>query len=182
MIKAIIFDLGGVIVPLDFPRGFRTLLAEDGEQGLDMGPETVFVITGAAGSITSAITANLAEASGGTFHLLDLTPEPDPADPDLALYASDREALKKQIFERIKDSGERATPAMVEKELAGLERLDRPYLLYLALILHDTGKAISKSGHHAVAGAKRQRADLDHRVGTALEDDEKHAERAFDLA
>ena len=47
-------------------------------------PTRVFVVTGAAGSIVSAITADLAAASGGTFHLLDLTPEPDPADPDLA--------------------------------------------------------------------------------------------------
>ena len=44
---------------------------------------SVFVVTGAAGSIVSAITADLASASGGTFHLLDLTPEPDRADPDI---------------------------------------------------------------------------------------------------
>ena len=55
--------------------------AEDGEPGLELDGDTVFLITGAAGSITSAITADLAQASGGTFHLLDLTPEPDPADP-----------------------------------------------------------------------------------------------------
>ena len=33
--------------------------------------DTVFLITGAAGSIVSAITADLAAASGGTFYLLD---------------------------------------------------------------------------------------------------------------
>ena len=43
----------------------------------------MFVITGAAGSIVSAITADLAAASGGTFYLLDLVPEPDPDNPDL---------------------------------------------------------------------------------------------------
>ena len=36
---------------------------------------SVFVITGAAGSIVSAITADLAAASGGTFYLLDLGAE-----------------------------------------------------------------------------------------------------------
>ena len=43
---------------------------------------SVFLITGAAGSIVSAITADLAAASGGTFYLLDLVPEPDPNNPD----------------------------------------------------------------------------------------------------
>jgi NAD(P)-dependent dehydrogenase (short-subunit alcohol dehydrogenase family) len=97
--------------------------AEDGQTGLELGSNTVFLVTGAAGSITSAITADLARESGGVFHLLDLTPAQDPADPDLAMFSTDREGLKRKIFERIKDSGERATPAMVEKELAGLERL-----------------------------------------------------------
>ncbi len=40
----------------------------------------VFLVTGAAGSIVSAITADLATAFRGTFHLLDLTPAPDPTD------------------------------------------------------------------------------------------------------
>jgi hypothetical protein len=73
----------------------------------------------------SAIIADLsglAGASGGTFHLLDLAPEPDPADPDLVRYTSDREGLKRDLFERIKARGERATPALVEKDLARLER------------------------------------------------------------
>ncbi len=46
--------------------------------GLTLNEDSVFVITGAAGSIVSAITADLATASGGTFYLLDLVPEPDP--------------------------------------------------------------------------------------------------------
>ena len=50
--------------------------------------DTVFVVTGAAGSIVSAITADLAAvAGGGTFHLLDLVSAPDPADPDLASFS-----------------------------------------------------------------------------------------------
>jgi hypothetical protein len=87
-----------------------------------LGPESVFVVTGAAGSIVSAITADLAAASGGTFHLLDLTPEPDPHDPDVVAFASDKEGLKRTIFERLKAAGERATPAMVDRELARIER------------------------------------------------------------
>jgi NAD(P)-dependent dehydrogenase (short-subunit alcohol dehydrogenase family)/acyl carrier protein len=93
---------------------------DDAERAL--GPDDVFVVTGAAGSIVSAITADLAAASGGTFHLLDLTPEPARDDPDLARFVSDRDGLKKDLAQRITDRGERATPALVERELARIER------------------------------------------------------------
>ncbi|MGZ5359289.1 MAG: beta-ketoacyl synthase N-terminal-like domain-containing protein, partial [Solirubrobacterales bacterium] len=88
----------------------------------ELGSETTFVVTGAAGSIVSAITADLAAASGGTFHLLDLVPEPDPGDPDLERFDSDREQLKRDLAERIKERGERPTPKLVERELARIER------------------------------------------------------------
>jgi NAD(P)-dependent dehydrogenase (short-subunit alcohol dehydrogenase family) len=91
---------------------------------MTLGKDTVFVVTGAAGSITSAITADLAADSGGTFCLLDLVPVPDAENPDLKRFATDKEGLKRDIFERLKNSGERATPARVEKELAALERAD----------------------------------------------------------
>jgi malonyl CoA-acyl carrier protein transacylase len=90
--------------------------------GIELGRDTVFLVTGAAGSIVSAIIGDLAAASGGTFHLLDRIPEPGRDNPDIARFATDREGLKRQIFERIKSSGQRATPAVVEKELSGLER------------------------------------------------------------
>jgi len=94
----------------------------NGQPGLTLNQKTVFVVTGAAGSIVSAITADLAAASGGTFHLLDLVPEPDPANPDLKRFATDKEGLKRDLFARIQARGERATPALVERELAALER------------------------------------------------------------
>jgi acyl transferase domain-containing protein/acyl carrier protein/NAD(P)-dependent dehydrogenase (short-subunit alcohol dehydrogenase family) len=93
-----------------------------GQHGLTLDQDSVFLITGAAGSIVSAITADLAAASGGTFYLLDLVPTPDPNNPDLARFVSDKEGLKRDLFERMKARGERATPALVEKELAALER------------------------------------------------------------
>jgi acyl transferase domain-containing protein/NAD(P)-dependent dehydrogenase (short-subunit alcohol dehydrogenase family)/acyl carrier protein len=96
----------------------------DGRPGIPLGKDTVFLITGAAGSIVSAITADLAAASGGTFHLLDLTPAPQPGDPDLQRLATDREALKRDIFARLQAQGHRATPALVEKEIAALERAE----------------------------------------------------------
>jgi NAD(P)-dependent dehydrogenase (short-subunit alcohol dehydrogenase family) len=102
--------------------GLEDIEIPENESGVVLDRDTVFVITGAAGSIVSAITADLATASGGTFHLMDLAPEPDPEDADLRRFTDDQEGLKREIFERLKEQGERATPAMVEKELGGIER------------------------------------------------------------
>jgi NAD(P)-dependent dehydrogenase (short-subunit alcohol dehydrogenase family)/acyl carrier protein len=93
-----------------------------GERPLPLGKDTVFAITGAAGSIVSAIVDDLAKASGGTFHLLDLTPEPDPSDPDLQRFATDRDGLQHELYERLKRDGKKATPVMVQRLLADLER------------------------------------------------------------
>ncbi len=82
------------------------------------------MVTGAAGSIVSAITADLAVASAGTFHLLDLTPTPDPQDPDLDAFRNDRNGLKVTVAERMKAAGEHPTPVAIERELSRFERLD----------------------------------------------------------
>jgi acyl transferase domain-containing protein/NAD(P)-dependent dehydrogenase (short-subunit alcohol dehydrogenase family)/acyl carrier protein len=102
--------------------GLQEQPAADGLPGLTLNRDSVFVITGAAGSIVSAITQDLAAASGGIFYLLDLVPEPDPNNPDLGRFISDKDGLKRELFARIQARGERATPAMIEKELAALER------------------------------------------------------------
>jgi malonyl CoA-acyl carrier protein transacylase len=104
--------------------GLREIPCDATETGFELTRDTVFVVTGAAGSIVSAIVADLATASAGTFHLLDLAPKPDATDPDIARFVTDRDGLKREIFERIKAAGERATPAMVEKELARIERAE----------------------------------------------------------
>ncbi|HEX3222245.1 MAG TPA: SDR family NAD(P)-dependent oxidoreductase [Nocardioides sp.] len=95
------------------------------EEGITrLGPDSVVLVTGAAGSIVAAITADLARAAGGgTFHLLDLTPEPDPTDPDLRQYVEDREGFKPLLAARMKEQGLRPTPVAIEKQLAGFERL-----------------------------------------------------------
>ena len=80
------------------------------------------MITGAAGSIVSAIAADLAQASKGTFHLLDLVAAPDPADPDVARFAADKDGLKRELADRLKAAGEKPTPKLVERELAKIER------------------------------------------------------------
>ena len=103
--------------------GLEEQEAQPSDPGRALGPSSVVVVTGAAGSIVSAIVADLAAAAGGgTFHLLDLIPEPDHADPDLPRLTSDRDGLKRDLAERISARGERATPAMIERELAAIER------------------------------------------------------------
>jgi NAD(P)-dependent dehydrogenase (short-subunit alcohol dehydrogenase family) len=103
--------------------GLREVPFGDGNGGMTLGRQTVFVVTGAAGAIVSAIVADLAKASGGTFHLIDLAPEPDPADPDLIQFAADAGGLKKTIADRLAASGTRPTPVLIERELARCERL-----------------------------------------------------------
>ncbi|MCP3973368.1 MAG: SDR family NAD(P)-dependent oxidoreductase, partial [bacterium] len=116
------------VVEVGYSKGHRWTISleeadlPDESAGIKLDGDSVIVVTGAAGSIVAAITADLARASGGTFHLLDLIPEPDRSDPDLAAFATDRDGLKRAIFDRLKESTERATPAMVERELATIER------------------------------------------------------------
>ena len=122
--------------------GLQEQLADDGQPGLNLDKDSVFLITGAAGSIVSAITADLAAASGGTFYLLDLVPEPDPNNPDLKRFTSDKDGLKRDLFARIQARGERATPALVEKELAALERAQA------ALTAIDAVRAAGGTAHY----------------------------------
>ena len=63
-------------------------------------------------------------ASGGCFHLLDLTPAPDPADPDITAFRTDRTALKSTIAARMKVRGDTPTPVAIDRELARIERLE----------------------------------------------------------
>jgi len=102
--------------------GLREEALEEAAEPVEMGAESVFVVTGAAGSIVSAIVADLAQGSQGIFHLLDLAPPPDPEEEDLQRFRSDPESLRMELFERMKAEGERATPAKVERQLSVLER------------------------------------------------------------
>jgi acyl transferase domain-containing protein len=114
---------GVAFIEVPFPA-----LGDDGQpvpgSGMVLGRDSVFVVTGAAGSIVSAITADLAAATGGSFHLLDLTPAPDRNDPDLAAFRADRDGLKTTLAARLKAAGERPTPVAIERELARIERLN----------------------------------------------------------
>ncbi|KAB7741073.1 SDR family NAD(P)-dependent oxidoreductase, partial [Nostocoides sp. F2B08] len=133
LVEETLYDPGAVEVGRTDEKRWGVALAErpftalDGidaaEDAMNLGPDSVVVVTGAAGSIVSAITADLAAASRGTFHLLDLTPEPDRDDPDLVAFATDRESLKGTLADRIRSAGQRPTPVSIEKEMSRLERL-----------------------------------------------------------
>ena len=96
--------------------------AADGGHGLKLDKNTVFMVTGAAGGITSAIVNDLAAASGGIFYLLDLVEAPARDDAQVQLFRSDKEALKKQLIENAKAAGERPTPVFIEKQMMAIER------------------------------------------------------------
>ncbi len=114
----------GIRDDLRWSIALRAETLADRTDGVTLSPDSVCAVTGAAGSIVSAIVQDLARAAGGgTFHLLDLAAEPDPDDPDIARFESDRDGLRRDIFERMKAAGERATPALVEREIAGIERM-----------------------------------------------------------
>ena len=101
-------------------------LAVDDEPVLRLGPDSVFVVTGAAGGITSAIVADLAAASRGVFYLLDLAQLPERDDPHVALFRSEqgREALKAALIEEARAAGTRPTPAQIDRQLAAVERAE----------------------------------------------------------
>jgi NAD(P)-dependent dehydrogenase (short-subunit alcohol dehydrogenase family) len=125
--------------------GLRKVPFGDGTGGMALGKQTVFAVTGAAGAIVSAIVADLAKASGGIFHLFDLTPEPDPGDEDLIAFATDRDGLKTAIAERLAAGGKRPTPVLIERELARCERL------HSALIaIQSVREAGGEAYYHAV--------------------------------
>jgi acyl transferase domain-containing protein/NAD(P)-dependent dehydrogenase (short-subunit alcohol dehydrogenase family)/acyl carrier protein len=128
LIAETVRDAGVVEVGYHNEQRFTVSLLEQplsGEQpGLTLNNETVFLVTGAAGGITSAIVADLAQASGGIFYLLDLVEAPAAADPHVALFRSDKEALKQQFIEAAKAAGEKVTPVVIEKKLMAVERAE----------------------------------------------------------
>jgi NAD(P)-dependent dehydrogenase (short-subunit alcohol dehydrogenase family)/acyl carrier protein len=96
--------------------------AGTGEGGLPLNTDTVFLVTGAAGGITSAIVADLAAHSGGAFYLLDLIEAPAAGDEQIALFRQDKAALKQRLIEQATAAGERPTPVLIERQLLAVER------------------------------------------------------------
>ncbi len=98
------------------------LPAIDGQPGMELGPDSVFLVTGAAGGITSEIVSDLANASQGIFYLLDLVEAPPRDDANISLLRSDSDALKRLLIEEARAAGRRPTPAEIEKRIMAIER------------------------------------------------------------
>jgi malonyl CoA-acyl carrier protein transacylase len=127
LIDEALLDPGAVEIGHSAGRRFTVTLEEAApEPALEaslLKPDSVVLVTGAAGSIVSAIVADLARAcGGGTFHLLDLAPEPDEGDADVARFETDRDGLRRDLQSRLREKGARGTPVEIERELTRLER------------------------------------------------------------
>ena len=105
-----------------FAIGLADSPAIDGGRGLELDADSVYVITGAAGSIVSTIVGDLA-TTGGVFYLIDLTPAPKPGDPDIVAFDADRDGLRRTIGQRLEAASERPTPVKIDRALAVIERL-----------------------------------------------------------
>jgi len=127
LIAETLYDPG--IVEVGYKDGLRytvTLVekpARDGQPGMALDKDTVFVVTGAAGGITSAITTDLAAgAAGGIFYLLDLVQAPARDDKYVKLFREGRDVLKQALIADAKASGEKVTPKQIDDKLMGIER------------------------------------------------------------
>jgi NAD(P)-dependent dehydrogenase (short-subunit alcohol dehydrogenase family) len=105
-----------------FAIGLEEQSAVDGQAGLALDKNTVFVVTGAAGGITSEIVADLAAASSGVFYLLDLVPAPEWNSANIKLFRSDKDGLKQKLIDELKAAGEKPTPVKVDRQLFAIER------------------------------------------------------------
>ncbi|MGB8646019.1 MAG: SDR family NAD(P)-dependent oxidoreductase [Anaerolineae bacterium] len=94
----------------------------DAAPGMTLDRNSVIVVTGAAGGITSAIIGDLAAASGGSFYLLDLVPAPAPGDPHVALFRTDKKTLQARLIQEAQAEGDRPTPARIDKQILDIER------------------------------------------------------------
>ncbi|MCL4845975.1 MAG: SDR family NAD(P)-dependent oxidoreductase, partial [Acidobacteria bacterium] len=128
MLSETLHDPG--VVEIGYRDGLRWTLtfddvpAEDDRSGLTLSADTVYLVTGAAGGITSAIVADLAQAGGGVFYLLDLVDAPAADDRHVALLRTDREQLKAVLIDEARARGDRPTPVTIDRALLAIERRD----------------------------------------------------------
>ncbi|OQY87182.1 MAG: beta-ketoacyl synthase [Chloroflexi bacterium UTCFX4] len=126
LIDETLFDAGVVEVGYRDGKRFSITLVDTSnvpnDTGMELNKETVFVITGAAGGITSAITTDLAVHSGGIFYLLDLVAPPNAEDAHIKLFRENKDALKAKLIADAKSAGEKPTPALIDKKILGIER------------------------------------------------------------
>jgi len=107
-----------------FSVSFEERPADDDHPGLELGEDSVFVVTGAAGGITSAIVGDLAGACCGTFHLLDRTAAPRRDDFHVHLLRNGRDVLRDELIRAAREAGDRPVPREIEARMLDAERRD----------------------------------------------------------
>ncbi len=127
LVQETLWDPG--VVEVGYWDGGRYTIALQEQPSFETGAEipvdqgAVIVVTGAAGSITSLIVADLARRCPGTYYLLDLASCPEADSPEIAIFRQGREDLKKHLVKQAKDAGERTTPAKIDRRILEIERL-----------------------------------------------------------
>lgn len=120
-----LFDPAVVEVGYDDNQRF-TVILRDEERKSDLGGElaegSVFLVSGGTGGITAPILEDLARTTKGHFYLLAQTQLPERDNPKLALLENDPEELKFSMLQHLSKTGRKATPAIINKEIATLER------------------------------------------------------------
>ncbi len=92
------------------------------QNGHSLPKGTVFVVSGGSGGITAPILLDLAQATHGHFFLLARTPLTAKNNPDLITYRENPQQLKFDLLSRLSKDGKKATPAVINQEIAVLER------------------------------------------------------------
>ncbi len=85
-------------------------------------PGSVFLVSGGTGGITAPILVDLAKATKGHFYLLARSILPERSNPLLQQLNDDPEKLKFSLLQQLSKEGKKATPAIINQEIAVLER------------------------------------------------------------
>ena len=103
-----------------------TLVLQDADCALapsnPLAQGSVFLVSGGTGGIIAPILIDLAQQTQGHFYLLARSKLPERENPELAMLTRDPEQLKFTILQRLSKSGQKATPAIINQEIAALER------------------------------------------------------------
>jgi len=95
------------------------------DQDLELGADSVFLISGGAGGISVPIARDMAVRTRGTFILLGRTDLPDEDDPNVKQALSDRAGLKKRLIAEAASQKGAVTPKQIEKQLHRYEQQGR---------------------------------------------------------
>jgi acyl transferase domain-containing protein/NAD(P)-dependent dehydrogenase (short-subunit alcohol dehydrogenase family)/acyl carrier protein len=125
LVEETLFDQAVMEVAWEGDQRFTLVLREtviDMSVNNPIPQEAVFIVSGGTGGITAPIVQDLALHTKGHFYLMARTRLPDKDNSELELLANDPEQLKFVILQRLSKSGQKATPAIINQEIAGLER------------------------------------------------------------